>query len=106
MLGFWTRSTGREARVRARLGIAGAPEAAEDLAADGVIPVAERIAHGPRPRGPRAPAKDLVLGAEEDFGILGIGEALEPRPGAEVARRPFPDITDHARAADRRDVGR
>src|SRR5258705_11321520 len=102
MLGFWTRSTGREARVRARLGIAGTPEAAEDLAADGVIPVAERVANGARPRGPRAPAEDLVLGAEEGLGILPVGKALEPGPRAEVARRPFPDVTEHPVAADGR----
>src|SRR5690242_7822604 len=102
MPGLGTRS-GRLARVRA-LGIAGAPEAAEDLAADGVVPVAERVANRPWAGGPRAAAQDLVLGAEEDLGVFLVGEALEPGPRREVARRPLPHVADHPMAADRRDV--
>src|SRR3954469_18834950 len=101
------RGFARTERARAALvgsGIAGAPEAAEDLAADGVIPVAERVANGAGTRGPRAAAQNLVLGAEARFGIFLVGEALESGPGPEVARRPPPHVADHAVAADRRDV--
>ena len=77
---FGPLRAGRRAAVRSELGIAGAPEAAEDLAADGVIPVAEGVAHRTGPRGPRAAAEDLVLGAEEDLGVLLIGKALEAGP--------------------------
>ena len=49
---------------------------------------------------PRAPALHLVLVPEEDLGILGIREALEPRPGAEVARRNAPSVLDDLSAAE------
>src|SRR5687767_13038380 len=88
------------------LRITGAPEAAEDLAADGVVPVAEGVANRTGAGGPRPPAKDLVLVAEEGLGVLGIGERLEARPRPEVAGGPLPDITDHAATADGRAVPR
>src|SRR6476619_5728911 len=104
MPGFAKRSTGRIGRVLARLGIAGAPEAAEDLAADGVIPVTERVADRGRSRGPRAPAQDLVVGAEEGLGVFLVGKALESGPGPEVARRPLPHVADHPVTANGRHV--
>src|SRR5690349_24105155 len=104
MPGFWTRSTGPLERVRARLGIAGAPEAAEHLAANGIVPVAERVADRAWPRGPRAPAQDLVVGAEEDFGVFLVRKRLEPGPRPEVARGPLPHVADHPVAADGRHV--
>src|SRR5690349_16894376 len=83
-----------------------APEAAEDLAADRVIPVAEGAADGAGPSSPRATAEHLVLGTEEHLGVLGIGECLEPGPRSEVTRGPLPHVADHAGAAERRDVTR
>src|SRR5690242_2330736 len=103
MPGLGTRA-GRLARVRAKLGIAGAPEAAEDLAANGVVPGAERVADRAWTGGPRAAAQDLGLAAEEDLRVFRVRKALEPGPWAEVARRPLPHVTDHAMAADRGDV--
>src|SRR5512145_1383902 len=86
------------------LRVTGAPEAAEDLAANGVVPVAEGVAYRTGAGGPRATAKNLVLVAEEDLGVLPIGERLEPGPRPEVARGPLPDIADHAATADGRAV--
>src|SRR4051812_10221648 len=105
MAALMVRPVGRDAWGRSS-GIAGAPEAAEDLAADGVVPVAKRVANRPGPRGPRAAAEDLVLGAEEDLGILRVRETLEAGPRPEITGRPLPHVADHAVAADRRDAGR
>src|SRR3954454_5905510 len=80
--------------------IASAPKAAEDLAADGVVPIAEGRANGVRPGGPRAPAQHLVLGAKEGLGVLRIRPGSEARPPVEVARGPFPHVSDHAVATD------
>src|SRR5690348_13016190 len=84
--------------------IAGTPEAAEDLAANGIIPVTERIADGPGPRCPRSAAQHLVLAAEEHFRVFGIRKRLISRIADEIARRPLPHVADHSVAADRRPV--
>src|SRR5204863_8890679 len=44
-----------------RLGVAGAAEAAEDLPADRVVPVTERVADDARAGRPRSAAQHLVL---------------------------------------------
>ena len=49
--------------------------------------------------GPGAPAQNLVLVAEEDLGVLRIGERLEARVGDEVRARPLPDIAEHLHRA-------
>src|SRR3954453_23417893 len=106
MRGFSTRTAALVPRSNRGLVIACAPEAAEDLAADGVVPVAEGVAYRARAGGPRAPAEDLVLGSEEDLGIFPVGKALEAGPGQEIAHGPLPDVADHAPAAQRRHVAR
>src|SRR2546423_14113969 len=106
MRGFSTRTAALIPRSTRGLVIACAPEAAEDLAADGVVPVAEGVANRARAGGPRAPTEHLVLGSEEDFGVFPIGKALEAGPGHEIARGPLPHVADHAPAAQRRQVPR
>src|SRR6185312_6394306 len=81
-----------------------AAKPAENLPANGIVPVAKGVANCPRPRGPRPAAKHLVLIAEEDLRVLGIRIALEPRIPHEVARRPFPHVADHSAAPDWRYV--
>src|SRR3954463_14022513 len=87
-------------------GISNAPEAAEDLAADGVIPIAEGIANRSWAGGPRAAPKNLVLTSEECLGVLRVREALEIGVRLEITRGPLPDVTNHPGAPDRRNVRR
>src|ERR1041385_2331774 len=98
------RGLGRAIAVVNGLGIGGAPEAAEDLAADRVIPVAERAAHGTGACRPGATAKYLVFGPEEGLGVFPVGERLEAGISVEVAGGPFPHVPDHAITAERREV--
>src|SRR5919199_1984270 len=71
-----------------------AAQAAEELAPDREVPVAEGVAHRGRAGSPRATAQNLVIGPEEDLGVLLVGEGLEARVGAEVAGGPLPDVPD------------
>src|SRR3954466_13419077 len=88
----------------AALGITRASEAAEDLAADRVIPVPEGCPGDQRPGCPGAAPEDLIFRSEKDFRVLGVGERLVVGVRLEVARGPLPDIANHAVAANRRDV--
>ena len=81
-------SSGQESRTA---------EAGEDLAADRVVPVAERGAHRDRIGRPRPAAQHLVLGAEEHLGVLAVGERPEARVAREVGARSTP--TRHRAAA-------
>src|ERR687885_1286211 len=71
-----------------------AAQAAEELAPDREVPVAEGVAHRGRAGSPRATAQNLVTGPEEDLGVLLVGEGFEARVGAEVAGGPLPDVPD------------
>jgi hypothetical protein len=51
--------------------------------------------------GPRAAAQHLVARAEEDLGVLAVRVGAEARVAAEVARRPLPDVAEHAQRAAR-----
>ena len=84
----------------------GTTDAREDLAADGQVPVAEAGSDHVAARRPRPAAQDLVLVAEEDLRVLGVGEGLEAGVGGEVGARPLPDVAQHLhRAAIRGGVG-
>src|SRR5687768_17899638 len=75
--------------------IAGAPEAGEDLASYGKVPVPERRA-GHERRGRPGPApQHLVVGAVEHFGVLLVGERGEAGVGGEVGRGPLPHVAQH-----------
>src|SRR4051794_14589487 len=107
MRGFGCRYAGEEMRAHLVLeesGIASAPEAAEDLAADGVIPVAEGVAHGAGTSSPGTASEHLVVAAEEGLGVLLVGKALEPGIRLEITGGPFPHVADHPAAADGRDI--
>src|SRR3954469_23350196 len=65
------RATGAP-RYASCLHIVCAPEAGEDLAADRMVPVAERGARDRRVRGPRSAAQRLVLLTEEHLGVLAV----------------------------------
>src|SRR5262245_59772127 len=98
------RGLGCAIAVVLSLGIASTPEAAEDLAADRVVPIAEGGAHGARARCPRPSAKNFVFRAEEGLGVFGVGKWLEAGVLSEVAGRPLPYVADHPVAADRGDI--
>src|SRR5438477_13146827 len=91
------RSSGPSPTVSCTSGsdVTGAPEAGEDLAADGEVPVAERGAGDERRRRPRSAAEDLVLGPIEHLGILLVGERDETGIGDEVGGRPLPHVAQH-----------
>src|SRR5687767_11384429 len=72
--------------------ISRAPEAAENLAADGIVPIPERIADRSRTRRPGPTAKHLILGPEERLRVLPVGKALEAGIRQEIAGSPLPDI--------------
>src|SRR5207248_3065696 len=85
--------------VSSSRGVPGATEAGEDLAADRVVPVAERGPDGRRVSCPRPAAEDLVAGPEEHLRVLAVGKRREPGVGLEVRAGPLPDVADHAQAA-------
>src|SRR5258708_12298237 len=73
-----------------------APKAGENLAANGIVPIAERrTRHVTRCR-PRASAQHLVLGPEEHLGVLRVRECPEAGMSREVAVRPLPDVAHHS----------
>src|SRR5205807_5635454 len=82
------------------------PEAGEDLAPLRVVPVAEGGRGNARRRRPRSTAQDAVVGPEEDLGVLAVGVGGEAGVGAEVARRPFPDVAHQAERTARRSAVR
>ena len=84
--------------------VLGAAEAGEDLAADGVVPVAERDAHRGRIGRPRPALEDPVLVAPEHLGVLRVGEGGETGVGREGGRRPLPHVTEHLVHAPGADV--
>jgi hypothetical protein len=71
----------------------------EELAPDRIVPVAEGIAYRVGAGSPGTSAQHLEVGAEEDLGILAVGEAFEALVRCEVARGPLPDVPDHAQDA-------
>src|SRR3954447_17718381 len=84
-------------------GVPGATEAAEDLAADRVVPVAEGAPDRGVVGGPGAAAQHLVLVAPEDLAVLRVGEGLEAGVRTEVGGGPLPHVADqavHALGAD------
>src|SRR5436190_23319341 len=87
-------------------GIAGAPEAGEDLPPLREVPVPERGPDRSRVDGPGAASEHLVLRSEEDLRVLGVREGVEARVGSEVGRRPLPHVADQVlRAAGCRPLG-
>src|SRR6266550_9068655 len=82
-----------------------ATESTEDLPSDWIVPIAEGVSNCAGPGGPRAASQNLVRRAEEFFGVLLIGKALESGITVKIARCPFPDIADHPVTAEGRDVG-
>src|SRR5512144_2659341 len=81
--------------------VACTPEAGEDLAPDRVVPVAEGAPAGDRVAAERAASEDLGGGAEEDGGVLGVGEHREARVWREVAGGPLPHVPDELVYAER-----
>ncbi len=78
----------------AGLDVAGQPESAEDLAADRVVPVAERASTRHLVGAERAAAQHLVVAAEKHLGVLGVRERLEPGVRLEIRGGPLPHVTD------------
>src|ERR1700694_635035 len=94
------------ARESGRLVIARTPEAAEDLAANRIVPVAEGVANRTRPRGPGSAPKHLVRASKEGRRVFAVGKGRESRPRKEITRGPLPHVTDESVAAHRRDARR
>src|SRR5687768_6855031 len=65
--------------------ISHAPEAAENLAADRIVPVPERIADRSWTSRPGPAAEHLILGSEERLRVLPIREVLEAWIRQEIA---------------------
>src|SRR4051794_5405240 len=76
-----------------------ASQAGEDLAPLRKVPVAERRAGDVAACGPGAAAEHLVAVAEEDLGVLRVGERLKARIGEEVGRGPLPHVAEHVNRA-------
>src|ERR1019366_667815 len=74
--------------------VASAPESGEDLSTDRVVPIAERAPHSHGAGAERSSSQHLVVRAEEDQGVLGIGEDAKPRITVEVTAGPLPDVAD------------
>src|SRR3954449_1516730 len=68
------------------------PHAAEYLTALGEVPVAEGRPRDGAVGGPRPAAQHLVATAEEDLGVLAVGEAAEAGIARELRARPFPHL--------------
>src|SRR5262245_48938720 len=88
-----------QARRRHISGVSCAAEAAEDLAADGVVPVAEGAAYRDGIRSPGTAAEHAVAvvtpaRAVEHLAVLAIREGTEPGVGLERRRRPLPHVTE------------
>src|SRR3954466_4092525 len=75
-------------------------ESAEDLSADGIVPVPESVANGARPGRPGAAPQHFVLCPKKFLGVLLVWKRLETWIAAEIARSPFPDVADHSITAD------
>src|SRR5205085_10691622 len=88
-------STSAVAAFPTRLVISCAAKAAEDLTANRIVPVAEGIPNGPRPRRPGRSTKYLVLRSEKDLRVLGVREGHETRMTVEIGARPLPHVTQH-----------
>src|SRR6202521_2074210 len=103
-----SRSTMTHPEHARSLRAARAAKSAENLPADRVVPIPKGGPGDQRPRGPRAPAQNLVIGGgpEKQLGILFVRECLVSRVGREVAGGPLPHVTNHPVATDRRDVAR
>jgi hypothetical protein len=84
---------GPEPRVD-RAGVAGEPDAREDLPPDREVPVAEGQARDGRMGRPRAAAQDAVLVAEEDLRVLRVRERGEAGVARERRRGPLPHLAD------------
>src|SRR3984885_15769757 len=82
--------------------VPGGPEAGEDLPADRVVPVPERAPAGHRRHRERAAAHHLVLGAEEDLGVLAVRPGAEAGGGQEGAGGPLPHVADELPRTARR----
>src|SRR5262249_38496007 len=72
-----------------------APNAGEDLAALGQVPVPEAGADHVAAGGPGAAAQHLVGVAEEDLGVFGVWESLEARIRGEFRAGPLPNVAEH-----------
>src|SRR5690606_25998129 len=86
-----------------RADIPGTAHAAEDLAAEGGVTVAERSPDGTPAGCRRAPPEHAILVSEEDLRVFRVGEGPISGVGAEPSRGPFPDVAEHVPAAERRD---
>src|SRR5262249_46592369 len=86
--------------ARRASGVTGTAEAGEYLAALWQVPIAERVPGDQRLRGPRSTAQHLEAPAVEKLGIFRIGERDEAWIGLEIARRPFPHVTEQLVAAE------
>src|SRR5205814_2919443 len=75
-------------------GVARGTKAGEDLAADGIVPVAERRATRHWIHGERAAAQHFVGAAEERLRVLAVRPGGEARVGQEVARCPLPHVAN------------
>src|ERR1700716_4571400 len=88
------------------LGAPGTPESREDLAADRVVPVAERAPDRGCVGAERPAAQDLVIRAEEHLGVFAIRERREARISVNVGAGPLPDVPDQLVHAEPRRAGR
>src|SRR5205807_8250153 len=93
-------SPGRGSSRAIRVRVTGGAKAAEDLAPDGEVPVAEGVARHRRSRRPGRAAQHHVLAAEEHLGVLAIGEAAKTRVAPEFAAGPLVHVTEQLLAAE------